>query len=449
MTKLHLNTDWLFRPQPITSLALLRILFGAMMLMSTLRFWLLGWIEDQYILPKIHFPYYGFGWLPMPNSTGMYLLYFFMGLSALCIFLGLFYRFFALVFFVCFNYVEFLDISYYLNHYYFVSLLSLLLLFVPASGNYSLDARLFPRLRKSHVPAWSIYIFLFQVGLTYFYAGVAKIHTEWLFDAMPLRIWLPANNDMPLFGSLFNYTFTAYAFSWLGMLFDLSIPFFLLWKKTRFFAYLAVLFFHSMTGYLFQIGVFPVVMSGMAFLFFAESTHKKVLHGLGKIFPPLRFVTTNEKKVRKQGVVPYLLGLYVLWQVLFPWRFLLYDGYLLWTEQGYRFSWRVMLIEKAGSATFYVQENKNATKQIVFNEDFLNAHQEKQMAMQPDMLLHYAHFLDEYFKTHFEYEDPIITADVFVTLNRKPGKRLVPADLDLSKVQDSFAPKHWLLPFTP
>jgi hypothetical protein len=254
---------------------------------------------------------------------------------------------------------------------------------------------------------------------------------------------------MPLFGSLFNYTFTAYAFSWGGMLFDLSIPFLLLWKKTRFFAYLAVLFFHSLTGYLFQIGVFPVVMSGMAFLFFSEHTQQKVLFYLAKLFPFLGFQKQEAQAQKKYFFVPYLLAAFVLWQVLFPWRFLCYDGYLFWTEQGYRFSWRVMLIEKAGSATFYVQKKKGSSKQIVFNNDFLNAHQEKQMAMQPDMLLYYAHFLDQHFKTHFGYEDPIITADVFVTLNGRRSQRLVPADLDLSKVQDSFAQKNWLLPFTP
>jgi hypothetical protein len=204
-----------------------------------------------------------------------------------------------------------------------------------------------------------------------------------------------------------------------------------------------------MTGYLFQIGVFPMVMSGMAFLFFSEPTHRKVLFYLARLFPFLSYQKKEVQTLKKTVFVPYLLAAFVLWQVLFPWRFLCYDGYLFWTEQGYRFSWRVMLIEKAGSATFYVQKNEHSPKQVVFNEDFLNTHQEKQMAMQPDMLLYYAHFLDQHFKTHFGYEDPIITADVFVTLNGRPGQRLLPADLDLSKVQDSFAPKTWILPFTP
>jgi len=39
-------------------------------------------------------------------------------------------------------------------------------------------------------------------------------------------------------------------------------------------------------------------------------------------------------------------------QIFFPWRYLLYPGELFWTEQGYRFSWRVMLMEKAGNSNF-------------------------------------------------------------------------------------------------
>ncbi|HCX76078.1 MAG TPA: HTTM domain-containing protein, partial [Algoriphagus sp.] len=54
-----------------------------------------------------------------------------------------------------------------------------------------------------------------------------------------------------------------------------------------------------------------------------------------------------------------LTGLFFLFfsfQILFPFRYLLYPGNLFWTEQGYRFSWRVMLMEKAGYAIFHVTD---------------------------------------------------------------------------------------------
>ncbi len=50
---------------------------------------------------------------------------------------------------------------------------------------------------------------------------------------------------------MFNHVFVAYAFSWLGCLYDLSIPFLLLYRKTRPFAYAAVIIFHILTAILF------------------------------------------------------------------------------------------------------------------------------------------------------------------------------------------------------
>ncbi len=67
-------------------------------------------------------------------------------------------------------------------------------------------------------------------------------------------------------------------------------------------------------------------------------------------------------------------------QLLFPWRYLLYPEELFWTEEGYRFSWRVMLMEKAGYAEFKVVDSKTGKRFYVDNSDFLSPFQEKQMA---------------------------------------------------------------------
>ncbi|MDF2697959.1 MAG: Vitamin K-dependent gamma-carboxylase, partial [Labilithrix sp.] len=47
------------------------------------------------------------------------------------------------------------------------------------------------------MPAWVLWLVRFQIGLVYFYGGVGKLETDWLFRAMPLRIWLAANGDFP------------------------------------------------------------------------------------------------------------------------------------------------------------------------------------------------------------------------------------------------------------
>ncbi|MEM6273300.1 MAG: HTTM domain-containing protein, partial [Bacteroidota bacterium] len=141
-----------------------------------------------------------------------------------------------------------------------------------------------------------------------------------------------------------------------------------------------------------------------------------------------------------------LLTLFLLFQLAFPWRYLLYDGNLFWTEEGYRFSWRVMLMEKAGTATFYVKDAETGREGSVINHQFLNEHQEKQMAMQPDLILQYAHYL----KAHFANEgvaDPRVRAEVWVTLNARPARLLIDPQVDLTQITDGWAPKDWIVPY--
>ena len=57
-------------------LAVFRILFGAIMVFSMLRFYAYGWIEKLYLEPAFHFSYYGFEWVK-PLGEYTYLLFFF------------------------------------------------------------------------------------------------------------------------------------------------------------------------------------------------------------------------------------------------------------------------------------------------------------------------------------------------------------------------------------
>ncbi len=238
-------------PVSIAPLAVFRILFGLMMLASTLRFTLNGWIYKLYIKPVFYFSYYGFEWVKPLGDPGMYILFFVMGLSAFFLAIGLFYRTAAVIFFITFTYIELIDKTNYLNHYYFVSIIAFLLIFIPAGSYFSLDAIRNPQKRITHLPRLFALIIQLQLGIVYFYAGLAKLNEDWLFNAMPLRIWLPAHTDLPLIGTFLDKTWIAYLFSWFGALYDLTIPFFLLYKRTRRGAFFCVVAFHLMTFFLF------------------------------------------------------------------------------------------------------------------------------------------------------------------------------------------------------
>ncbi len=252
----------------IAPLALLRIAFGLVMLISTIRFMAKGWVYEFYIAPKVFFPFYGFEWVrPLP-AAGMYTVFVVMATAALFILLGLFYRAATIVFFITFVYVELLDKSYYLNHYYFVTLISFLLLFVPAHRYWSLDVLRKPGLKVTRVPAWTVDIFRLQLFLVYFFAGLSKLNHDWLIDAEPLRIWLPA------YGGWWRQLWVAYTMSWAGALFDLSIGFLLWWGRTRLAAYVLVVLFHVLTAMLFKIGMFPYIMIAATLVFFEPFTQR-------------------------------------------------------------------------------------------------------------------------------------------------------------------------------
>lgn len=436
----------------IAPLVTFRILFGLAMLFSTVRYMWMGWVDTQLINPILHFSYYGFDWVKPLPGYGMYGVFGIIVVSCIAITLGWYYRLFSVVFFLAFSYVELIDITYYLNHYYFVSIVSFLLILVPANRYFSLDVKRNPALLQREVSRWCINVFKLQIAIVYCYAGLAKINYDWLFKALPLAIWLPAKTSIPVIGFIFKYKFTAFLFSWLGMLFDTFIIFGLLFRKTRWLAYTAVVVFHTLTGILFQIGVFPLVMILVVTIFFSASFHEKLLHRLARLLATkndkeiaVENMATEKRQTMGRLVIPFLL-VFFLFQLAFPWRYLLYPGNIFWTEEGYRFSWRVMLMEKAGTATFYVKDGMNGREGSVINHQFLNSHQEKQMAMQPDLILQFAHYLADNYRSK-GMKNPQVRAEVWVTLNARPAKLLIDPKIDLTSEKDTWTAKDWIVSF--
>lgn len=424
----------------IAPLVTFRVLFGLIMLFSIIRFWSNGWIEAQYIDPQFHFKYFGFYWLPELSAAGYYAAFALIAASAVGIALGAFYRISAIVFFLAFTYVEMMDATYYLNHYYFVSIVGFLLIFMPANKAVSLDSKFGFTKPESNVAAWSIYLIKFQLALVYFMAGLAKLNYYWLIEAQPLAIWLPAQDHLPLVGWLFQYKATAYLFSWAGALYDLTIPFLLIYKPTRWLAYLAVIAFHVLTYVMFQIGMFPFIMIGATLIFFSGNFHQKLWQTFGFSFTLPR----NEIPVLVPAFAKIGLAVFVGLQLILPFRFALYPGSVYWHEQGYRFGWRVMLMEKAGYAQFKVID-KNGRSIEVNNAEFLTPVQEKMMSTQSDFMLQYANFI----KAHYQIqgiEVAAVNADVFVTLNGRGSQRYIDPSIDLSSIDDSFSNKTWILP---
>ena len=190
--KKRINT-YFKRQTNAAPLAVFRVFFGILMCISIIRFWSKGWINSLYIEPDFHFSYYGFEWVK-PLGSYTYILFLICGISSLLVALGYKYRLAILVFFLSFTYIELMDKTTYLNHYYFVSVISFIMLFLPCNAQFSLDV---VTKNKSYekVPSWTIDSIKLMLGIVYFYAGLTKINSDWLCSAMPLKLWLKSKYD--------------------------------------------------------------------------------------------------------------------------------------------------------------------------------------------------------------------------------------------------------------
>lgn len=448
MSSIYLKKSYWDAPLDAAPLAFFRFGFGLMMVFAILRFWLNGWIEQLYLKPDFHFSYYGFSWVQAPGEIGTYALFGLCGLSALGLAVGYRYRYSAALLFLSFTYIELLDKTTYLNHYYFVSLVAFLMIWLPAGRYFSVDALGCPGRARQFTPRYSIAVLRLMVGIVYFYAGLAKLNSDWLLEAMPLKIWLAAKSELPVIGAWLQEEWVHYAFSWAGAAFDLLVPFLLLSKITRPWAYAAVIIFHVLTRILFPIGIFPFVMILAAAVFFPATSQRRWLERLSRWLLKPDWLTTNGRiwtanrsRLFKAGLV-----LFFAFQLLFPFRYLFRPGELFWTEDGYRFSWRVMLMEKAGYANFKVVNPENGQRFYVDNTEFLTHFQEKQMSTQADFIIEYAHHLEQHYQQQ-GIVNPQIFVESYVALNGRLSRPYINPDIDLTEVPLTFAPTAIILPF--
>ena len=434
-------------PSDIAWLAAFRVLFGLSMCLSMVRFIQYGWVDELFVRPSFRFKYFGFSWVEALPAGLMHALFWVLGGLALCVAAGFCFRVCALLFALGFVYLELVDVTNYLNHYYLAGLLAFLLALSPADRAFSVASLLRPGRALASIPKFWLYLFRFQVGVVYVYAGLAKAHADWLLHAQPLRIWLGSHGDFPLLGRFFATEFAPYVMSWAGFLFDTTIVAWLSWKKTRPLAYAAVIGFHALTGALFPIGMFPVIMVLSALVFFEPNWPRRLTAFLTRrpvpFAPPLAPGALRPSRLRSAGLA-LALG-YCAFELLMPLRFLAYGGNVRWHEQGMRFSWRVMVREKNGSVTFLVKSKRTGRVWHVSPARYLTDLQEREMSGQPDLILELAHHVRDDFERR-GYGPVEVRAEALVSLNGRRLSPLIDPTVDLATVEDGLGQARFVLP---
>ncbi len=468
----------LFQPIDIASLVFFRVVFGILAFADVFGTWTYKHLYMKAFDPdKFHFKYYGFEWVhPLPEPF-MSIVFIVVMIAAILVALGKWYKPATLVFAFGFAYFFLIEKGYYLNHAYLFIWISFAMFFLPTNRAYSLDVLKKPSLHVDKIPYCYLFILQFMMGVVYFFGGIAKVNKDWL-NGLPLKIWLKQKDDMPILGWLWGQEWVAYFMSYGGMCLDLFIVFLLIYKRTRWLALALLVFFHLTNLIVFLIGIFPYLSIALSLLFFEPDFPRKTIATIKRFFSKgvgLKFnklldknfltrgikeeCTTISKKyqsltpftkvvynpIYKKTIVAVLVFVCSI-HILLPLRHHYFPGDVAWTEEGHRYSWRMMLRSKQGYGSFKVKESKTGKSKRIKPKDYLSKRQSQKIYGHPDMILQFAHYIRD-LKEAEGMEDVAVYADIKLKLNGRDYKRFIDPKVDLAKEEwEFFKASHWIMP---
>jgi hypothetical protein len=428
------------------SLAVFRVGLGLTGALLIVRLWSNGWLASLYSDPLNHLRYPGLAWIPEVPSFLVHPVAAVAAIGAIAVVLGWHHRWGAGLFATAFAWLEATEATTYLNHYWLLTYLYVLAVFLPLSAVFAIRSDQNGRL----VPFGAIWLLRAQIVLVYFFAGFAKIREDWLVQGLPLRLWLPARADLPLLGSLLEQPVTAVVLSWAGLIFDLFVGVALLSRRLRAWAFAAVVGFHGATWLLFpSIGIFPLAMVVATLVFFDPDWPRHSNPRLWRSNPPTDSVARIELTKpgtrhwfghRPEPLVETSWGmgatvLSALWlavQLALPLRQFLTPGDLRLTGESYRFAWNVLASERTGSVTFRITDPADGSTWIDDASGLYTPTQIRLAAVEPDLILQMAH------RVAAEWQTPgtsiQVRADAFISINGRPEQRLLNPELNLASV---------------
>ncbi|MEZ4793126.1 MAG: HTTM domain-containing protein [Gelidibacter sp.] len=430
---------FLFKRIDNSPLIVFRIVFGLLIFLESVGAIFTGWVSRNLIQPKFTFSFIGFEWLqPLPGNW-MYVYYALMGLFGLLVMVGYKYRMSMIAFTLMWTATYLMQKSSYNNHYYLLMLLSAIMVFQPANRYCSVDAKLKPDIRNISMPQWCSVVFILQMLIVYTYASIAKMYPDWL-DTSVIEVIMRGKKNYVFIGNLLQQKWMHYFITYGGLLFDgLIIPL-LLFKPTRKWAFIISLFFHLFNSLVFQVGIFPYLSIAFAVFFFEPKTIRNLFFKQKPLYKGDEVLIPNYK-------TPFIavFVLYFIVQIGLPLRHWFFKDDVLWTEEGHRLSWRMMLRSKSGFTSYQVVDTKTNTAIPIDLEDYLTKNQQRSASTKPDIIWQFAQHLKK------DFAKKGMSVKVFVNANVKvnDGKmqRLIDPNIDLANVE--WTPlKHseWLLP---
>lgn len=422
-----------------SGLIIFRIVFGLLCFLESVGAVFTGWVKRTLVEPEFTFSFIGFEWLqPLPGNW-MYAYYIIMGVFGLLIMVGYKYRISMLMFALMWTATYLMQKSSYNNHYYLLFLLSFLMVLLPAHKYASVDATLNPKLKAISMPNWCRWVFILQLFILYTYASTAKLYGDWL-DSSVVALLMQNKANYPIIGELLQNPTLHYLIAYGGILFDgLIIPL-LLFKPTRKYAFFVSIFFHLFNSIVFQIGIFPFLSLAFSLFFFDSKIIKNI------VLKNKIYYTDNALIVPKySSVLISVFTAYFLIHIALPLRHYVFKDDVLWTEEGHRLSWRMMLRAKSGNTSFYVIDQATNNAIPIKLDNYLTKKQQRSVTTKPDMIWQFAQHLKEDFAK--QGTNVKVYARAYVSVNGKPSRQLIDPKVDLANEPwHHFKHHDWILP---
>jgi vitamin K-dependent gamma-carboxylase len=427
---------FLFEQTDNAPLIVFRIFFGFLLACETLGAILTGWVKANFIDPEFTFSHIGMEWLQPLPGYGMYLYFGIMALLGIMVMLGYKYRFSIASFTVLWAGVYFMQKTSYNNHYYLLLLISLMMCFLPAHRYRSIDVAQNPSLAAYSMPAWCRWVMVVQISLVYFFATLAKFYPAWLSGDFTLSL-LSESIANPTMHSILATRPFALFIAYAGIVFDLIVVPLLLWRKTRFVALVASLAFHIFNSITLKIGIFPFfALTFVVFMYPPEHIRSVFMKKKPRVLSP---VTDQGKAALLYFFIPFLLIQFAL-----PLRHHFIKGDVLWTEEGHRLSWRMMLRSRSGSTVFTIKDKATGNTLVYDVYQKLTPKQHKIMEANPDMIWQMAQRIKQHFAK--QGKEVAVYASSRASVNNGPMLNLIDPQTDLAAAKwNYFSHCPWII----
>ena len=391
----------------ISSIVFFRIIFGIYLISTIYKFFTERMIERYFIEPEFGFKYAGFRWISQPSEGNTYLIFAILGIAAVFITIGLYYRISSTVFFMGFGYFFLMDKVNYNHEFYWTLSFLFLMIWIPANRNLSVDSVINPSIRSLKMSKKHIYLLKFQLAIPLIYTAIHCISTEWL-SAQYIQYRFEHN--------LTSYHLSNEMLEWLpktiaciGLVYGLLMIPSLANRKTQKTSFILLIIYYiiakTIVGNATPLNWFIVLSTTLFFdenWFFDKLKNIDFYRKYISIDQPYHNNTESTLyKINNHKAVPYLYILFfVIYsgiQVIIPLKVYAYQGNPGWTNEGTYFSWYPKFQErKIKNHAFTIKEN-NRKKSVKFNPEkqllTLTRRQRIKVIGNPELLALYAKYI--------------------------------------------------------